>query len=300
MPSRTALAAAVLLAPCLVTLAGPAPESYAAATCQGKPATIEAAGGTVNGTDGDDVIVTTGADANVYALGGNDLVCVVGGHVSTGDGDDSVLSTAPGKGFTEVSLQGGKDAYTNARSGRSRVYVAEVTRVKVDLGRGGGDVWLEPTSTAGTGSVHFGSEEGHLFAMGESEAHVDLPNHTAGVDNLLTVKVTDLYDATATGARVRMTGNAWKNDLAAFGCDVVLRGGEGRDILHKVGGGMDRSAPRCPKHDFRSVLKGQGGPDRLFGRGTDDVLMGGSGRDVVYGRGGRDRCVAEVEHTCER
>jgi Ca2+-binding RTX toxin-like protein len=199
-----------------------------------------------------------------------------------------------------VSLRGGNDAYTNSRSGRSRVYVTEVARVEVDLGPGGGDVWLEPTSTPGTGSIHFGPEEGHLFAMGDTEAHVDLPRHTAGVDNLLTVKITDVYDATARGAHVRMTGNVWQNDLAASGCDVVIRGGDGRDILHRVGGGDDRSASSCPERRSRSLLKGGLGPDRLFGRSSNDVLIGGPGRDVVYGRGGRDRCVAEVQHSCER
>jgi Ca2+-binding RTX toxin-like protein len=297
--SRSAVAA-VLVVPWLVLVGGPTPGSYAASTCQGQAATIESAEGTVTGTEGNDVIVATNPRAVVSALGGDDLVCVVGGHVSAGDGDDSVLSTAPGKGVTEVSLHGGNDAYVNARSGRSRVHISEVTRVKVDLGRGGGDVWLEPTSTPGTGSVHFGSAEGRLFAFGESEAHVDLKHHTAGVDNLLKIKISDVYDASATGTHVRMTGNAFKNDLAASGCDVVIRGDEGRDILHKLGGGAKRSASTCPKRRFRSLLMGGLGPDRLFGRADDDVLVGGPGRDVVYGRGGRDRCVAEVQHSCER
>jgi Ca2+-binding RTX toxin-like protein len=292
--------AAVLVVPSLVLLGGPWPASYAAATCQGQAATIESTSGTVTGTEGNDVIVATNPHAVVSALGGNDLVCVVGGKVSAGDGDDSILSAATGKDFTEVSLHGGNDSYTNVRAGDSRVYISEVTRVKVNLGLGAADVWLLATSTPGTGSIHFGSDLGRLFAMGESEAHVDLKRRTAGVDNLLNVKITDVFDATATGRRVRMTGNDFKNDLAAAGCDVVIRGDEGRDILHKVGGGTERSASTCPKSRFRSVLMGGLGPDRLFGRGDDDVLVGGPGRDVVYGKGGRDRCVAEVEHDCER
>ena len=299
MSPRATLALVLLVAP-LTAVAGPAPASYAASTCQGQPATIEATGGTVNGTDGNDVIVTTQPDAVVYAMGGNDLVCVVGGHVSAGAGDDSVVSAASGKDFTEVSLEGGDDSYTNTRAGDSRVYVSDVTKVHVDLGNGGGDVWLEPTSVPGEGLVDLGSGEGRLFAHGASEAHVDLEHGRAGVDNLLEVRITDVFDATASGTHVRLLGDAFKNDLAAAGCDVVINGGEGRDVLHKVGGGDDRSATACPKRQFRSLLKGGLGPDRLFGRGTDDVLLGGPGRDVAYGRGGRDRCVAEVRHTCER
>jgi Ca2+-binding RTX toxin-like protein len=282
-----------------IAVAAPVPASYAASTCQGQPATIEAASGTVMGTEGNDVIVTTGPGVAVYAQGGNDLVCVVGGSVWTGDGDDSVLSTARGRGFTEVSLHGGNDAYTNARSGRSRVHVSEVTKVRVDLGPGGGDVWLDPTSTAGSGSVDFGPEEGHLFASGATEAHVDLERHTAGVDNLLNISIDNVYDASASGIYVRMTGNAFKNDLAASGCDVVIRGGDGRDVLHTIGGGSDRGSPRCPKHGAQSTLRGGAGPDRLWGRASNDLLTGGSGHDVANGRGGRDRCVAEVERNCE-
>jgi Ca2+-binding RTX toxin-like protein len=300
MNIRAALTAALVVPTGLVTAAPVAPTYAAAALCQGQPATIESAAGSITGTEGNDVIVATTADVTVQALGGNDLVCVVGGRVSTGEGDDSVVSSAPAGGFTEVNLHGGNDSYVDTHAGHSRVYVSEVTGLRVDFGTGGGDVWLYPTATAGTGKVEFGVKSGRLFAMGESEAHVDLAQGTAGVDNLLAIKVVDLYDATATGAVVRMVGNAWKNELAAAGCDVVVNGGEGRDVLSKVGGGVDRGASDCPRRDFRSVLKGGLGPDRLSGRATDDLLLGGPGRDVAEGKGGRDRCVAEVERNCER
>ncbi len=283
----------------LLTVAGPAPASYAASTCQGRPATIEASSGVVTGTAGDDVIVTSGPEVSVDALGGNDLVCVVGGQVSTGDGDDTVVSAAPARALTVVRLQGGDDRYTSTRAGRSRVHVSEVTGVHVDLGPGGGDVWLDHTTTAGTGSVDFGDEEGRLFALGEVEAHVDLQHHRAGVDGLLSVRIDNVYDATASGRYVRVNGNAFKNRLAASGCDVVVRGGEGRDVLSLLRGGSDRAAPGCPRREAQSVLRGGGGPDRLLGQTSDDVLAGGSGRDVADGRGGRDRCLAEVERRCE-
>ena len=292
---------ALLVTPFAVALAVPVTPAYAAAAvCQGQPATIEGAGTTVTGTDGNDVIVATHPYVNLNAMGGNDLICVGGGIVLTGAGDDSVVSTAPAKGFTEANLEGGNDSYVNLGKGASRVYAVGVTGLHVDLGPGGGDVWLLSTSTPGTGSVDFGPNEGRLFAMGASEAHVDLEHQKAGVDNLLNIKVANVYDATASGAVVRMTGNAWKNVLAASGCDVLIDGGEGRDVLSKVGGGLDRSSSDCPKRKFRSVLKGGLGPDRLSGRGTDDVLLGGPGRDVAQGKGGRDRCVAEVESNCER
>ena len=87
-----ALAAALAAAPVLPTaLTGPVAPAYAvAAVCQGQPATIEGSTGTITGTEGNDVIVAHRDGSGVRALGGNDLICVVGGDVYTGPGDDSV------------------------------------------------------------------------------------------------------------------------------------------------------------------------------------------------------------------
>ena len=300
MTSRTALAA-VLLLPALAALAGPVPASYAAATCQGQAATIESPGGVVHATEGDDVIVSTGGDANIYAKGGNDLVCIVGGFVSTGPGNDSVVSTAPDGEHTEVGLEGGADSYVSTGGARSLVYVKDTTSVHVDLGPGGGDVWLEPTTTAGTGSVDLGARGGNLYANGLSEAHVDLRSGTAGVDDLLNVSIANVDIASGYGATVRLVGDDRPNELKAHGCTITMRGGDGRDELVIVGGGDDRTQrdePRCRRP--RSLLKGEDGPDLLRGRGDDDVLLGGRGRDVAKGSFGTDRCVAEREKNCER
>ena len=81
MKLRAALTIA-LVVPSAIALTGPVAPTYAAAAvCQGQPATIEGSTGTITGTEGNDVIVSTGADTDVQALGGNDLVCVVGGRV---------------------------------------------------------------------------------------------------------------------------------------------------------------------------------------------------------------------------
>jgi hypothetical protein len=63
-----------LVVPSALALGGPVAPTYAAAAaCQGQPATIEGSSGTITGTEGNDVIVATGQDVNVQALGGNDL-----------------------------------------------------------------------------------------------------------------------------------------------------------------------------------------------------------------------------------
>jgi Ca2+-binding RTX toxin-like protein len=298
MKVRAALTAA-LVTPSLLALTGPVAPTYAAASvCQGRAATIEGASGTLTGTEGDDVIVGTGPTVSVEALGGNDLVCVVGGHVSTGPGDDSVLATPAYGVYTEASLFGGRDSFISVGEAGAEVYVDEVSELYVDIGGGTGVVWLLPTSTPGTGSVSLGPLGGRIYALGETEAHVDLVHHTAGVDGLLDVSIANVRSATGTGTKVRLTGDDRRNDLDGYGCDVVLDGNDGRDTMAKVGNGFDLDLPDC--HRYRSVLKGGDGPDRLTGRNGNDVMLGGRGRDVADGSGGDDRCVVEVARHCER
>ncbi len=62
--------------------------------CQGQVATITADGGEVVGTEGDDVISTTGL-VDIDALGGNDTICLERGEVAGGEGDDSVVGEPP-------------------------------------------------------------------------------------------------------------------------------------------------------------------------------------------------------------
>ena len=296
MKLRVALTTLAL--PATLALGGPVAPTYAAAAvCQGRPATIEGSVGTINGTDGDDVIVSTGAGTDVQARGGDDLVCVVGGTVYTGTGDDSVVSTAPVGSQTIAYLSGGTDTYVGG-AGSSDVIADEITSFHVTMGSGGGTMELFPTSTPGTGTVDFGASAGSLYAFGEARAEVDLSAQTASIDGLLQVTTIGLRNATATGCKVRMKGDAKNNFLTAYGRDIVASGGGGRDNLGRVGNGFDVELADCGR--YKSVFRGQGGPDRLFGRRGDDVLIGGTGRDVANGAGGVDTCRAEVRKNCER
>jgi hypothetical protein len=97
-----------LLVPPLLGFVPPA--AQAAGTCQGQPATLEASGGTVTGTPGNDVILVTGR-ADVDALGGNDVVCVVGGTLVAGPGDDRVEMS--GNANQQTNLGPGDDWYNS-------------------------------------------------------------------------------------------------------------------------------------------------------------------------------------------
>jgi RTX calcium-binding nonapeptide repeat (4 copies) len=278
-------------------LLGVSPARAAAAVCQGQPATIEGSSGTITGTEGNDVIVSTGTETDVQALGGNDLICVVGGIVHTGLGDDSVVSTGP-VGITTVAfLFGGADTFVGG-AGSSDVVVDKISSFHVTLGGQSGILELYPTTTPGTGTVDFGGSYSYLYAFGLHKSKVDLAAQTASIDDLLQVTTIGLRNATATGCKVRMKGNSANNGLDAYGHNIAVTGGGGRDFLTRVGNGFDLDLPPCG--DYKSVFKGQGGPDRLYGRRGDDVLLGGRGHDVAQGAGGVDTCRAEVRSNCER
>ena len=83
------IASSALLLAAVGGTALPASARAAADTCQGKDATIVKETGTVNGTEGDDVIIG-GQFTIVNAGAGDDTVCVSGGLVDGGNGVDSV------------------------------------------------------------------------------------------------------------------------------------------------------------------------------------------------------------------
>ncbi len=297
MKLRAALTVAIAI-PAASALIGPVAPTYAAAVCQGQPATIEGStGAAITGTEGNDVIVSTG-NGKVDAMGGNDLICIDSGIVRTGLGDDSVVASGPSGTLVDVELTGGNDSFINTGVADSIVLVHELTSLHVELANSRGNVWLYPTSTAGTGSVDFGAVGGRIAVLGEMSGVVDLLHGTASVDGLFNVTVTHAKDAIVTGARVRVAGDDQNNRIEVSGCHVSIKGGDGRDRVDLVGNRFDVELPAC--HRPRSKIKGQAGPDRLHGGGGNDVLLGGQGDDVTDGRGGNDRCVAEDRRHCER
>ena len=108
----------------VTTLAAAVPSASAVGeTCQGVPATIvgSTAQRELRGTEGPDVIVTQGSTF-VWALGGDDLVCVTGtswsARIDAGEGHDTVDATGAGSGSTTV-LGTGADRFTGSRFGES-------------------------------------------------------------------------------------------------------------------------------------------------------------------------------------
>ena len=326
--------ALVLVAPVATLL--PTSTAHAASTCHGLPATIEASTGTVTGTPGDDVIVVTGSVERVSAEDGDDLVCLVGTgkniSVDPGAGDDEVDASSAGARTTTL-LGPGADSFTGsaftdyvmAGPGVPNVVLADPGPYRVATGAGRDFLDVRPGAVVdahlgkGADSMNFHSADGVPASqvdlgggrdMARIEDYLDDPG--AGDTSLRVDLTRDLLvwhgvtsmlrgaeNISGAAKRIVLHGNRGRNEFWAHGCDVVLKGAAGDDVLSLHIPKADVS-PGIPCSPNRLRAYGNAGDDRLQGWRRDDVLIGGPGRDAAFGGGGRDRCEAERTQGCER
>ncbi len=260
MRTTLALAGLALVAAGL-PLAAPA---QAAETCQEKLVTIsDLDGGTVDGTDGDDVILV-GPDVTVNAGAGHDTVCVQGSedadHVDIRDAED-----------LDVRLGGGYDTF--------------------NLYRGG----------AGVGEIDGGADSATVMLVPDRSVAVDLAERTMSMDADSSYRFTGFDTVLASAKRVRLVGRSGPDHLRALAqsCHVTIDGGRGRDWLAVAPNTVDAPPVTCA-YRTSAVLRGQAGNDLMVGFRGNDHLLGGPGRDTAKGGLGRDACRAEVERACER
>jgi Ca2+-binding RTX toxin-like protein len=295
----------------------PASPAHAAATCRDQAATIEATGGTVEGTPGPDVIVVTGTNTKVLAGEGDDLVCVVGGagvlSVDAGPGNDVVDTTAAGTP-TDTVLGAGADTFAGGAqsdtvrsagdpatdtvatgAGRDTFTTYANGPVVVDLGPD--DDILSFNATEGTAGSQLDLGDGSDLLLVEDavDLAVDLDEGTL-VQKGVVSKLVGAEDVQASGHDVVVRGDDGDNDVRVTGCRVTLSGAGGNDVLAQIG----KPAQPDPTCKVKAKLSGQGGKDRLRGFSGRDTLIGGKGRDIANGGSGRDLCRAEKERRCER
>jgi hypothetical protein len=269
-----------LIAVPLLTLVPAGAGEAAAGSCQGRPATIEATGGTVTGTEGPDVILVTGP-ATVEALGGDDTVCVAGGRLDAGAGDDEVSAVGAheqiavlGAGddtYTSVGLTDDVDPHEGDSAGTDTVdtgdgpdevhsgtvkepnhdHVTTFSVVKLEAPAGsdaqlsgGGGVYLDTRDSA---SYVFNAMRGTLERNGEVVASYD-PSHLFGVE--------------ARRARVTVHGTVHSESVdvhraAAFRAD--LQAGVDLVYLH----------PGSPK---QGRIDGGGGKNYLEAHAKDEAV----------------------------
>jgi Ca2+-binding RTX toxin-like protein len=273
----------------LITAAlSPFSPAYAAdvETCQGKPATIVAGLGSVSGTEGDDVIVVKTAETSlteVYALGGDDTICVTG-PLPVERGPEDIVS------FVVGGL--GTDALEVVASGaEDDLEVYGVEQVDIRLLRG--DDRLLVAGVTSPGVVMGGAGQNRLTVLSPKRIAIDLSDElmvVEGAENTLS----GFRKVRAYAKQVELTGSAVDETLQAWGCRTEVRGGKGDDFLTA---GSYKDAESCRRG---ALVLGQKGDDRLRGTAWDDRLLGGTGRDRANGKRGTDRCEAELRKACER
>jgi Ca2+-binding RTX toxin-like protein len=252
----------------------------AAATCGGQPVTITASAGPVQGTDGDDVIDATAAQATVINAGaGNDIICL---------GDGLANLVIGGDGVDTISYEHTTTIMVAELDGREGIVDAgAVTRIPRSLTRipdplpgglppaseikGGVDVLLDIEIFIGSPQddiiigrliesdiIHGGAGDDIIIGLfGDDVLHGGPGNDLIFGDGIDEV----VYDP----IREQQIGPFTKPSFATD--DDVLYGGDGHDGLNDETG----------KNEFY----GGAGNDAISGGWNDDIIDGGPGVDVV-------------------
>lgn len=265
-------------------------------TCDGKPATIVApeAGGKVDGTAGDDVIVGSAHADTINGLGGDDVVCGLGGAdvLNGGAGNDRLL--------------GGLDAH-----GATTGQVGDI------LDGGAGDDHLDAGTDPASLNVSPENADRVTFRDGD-RVHVNLPAGTVvgqGTDHVVSFDNLAVWDSENSDTIVGDAHRTYVNlssgeDVvdAGAGDDTVwnttadyawgrptINGGDGNDTIAVVtqrgaviGAGAGDDVVSTDTQSASAVQLGKG-DDRL--NTTDsrgEYLKGGTGTDritIAYRRG---------------
>ena len=246
-------------------------------TCFGKPATIINTANyvVVNGTDGDDVIVSTGRNTDIYGKGGNDTIC--GGPHSRiyGSTGNNIIS---GGGYSDIFGGGGKNIIF-AKAGPGNTGTIDVAATKA----GTVGVNCDPADTADDGNRIYGGGDGAAtdiligcighdeIRAGKNKAEI----YGYGGDDLLT----------GGSGNNRIYGNDGNDTIYGGPITNDIHGGQGDDEIHG-GGGVN-------------TIFGDDGNDTLYGGPVNDYIDGGAGSNFIDGQGGQNTCLnADIAINC--
>lgn len=260
------LLALSLLAPLVLGVTAPA---HAAESCHGRTATIVGTlDGTVTGTEGDDVIVTEGA-IEVYAYGGDDLVCVTGSptdrfellRINAGAGDDVVDSSdgahrlraelgkgvdvfSGGPGSEAVVTGQGGDGGESVSTGGGRDYVetgATGLPMENTISTGAGKDEIHFRGLPGAGSIDAGTGRDTVYLRDKTRASWRIDNRRSWISaegaSMPFISAEDLKTYSLRWRALRFTGGRSPEtlDLTDFGSNrgngpVQVHFGGGRDL----------------------------------------------------------------------
>ncbi len=239
---------------------GPAP------TCGGVTATLVGgvSGDAINGTAGNDVVVSGGGNDTINTGDGDDRVCSEAGldEINAGNGDDFVLA---GPDADTVRGQADDDTLVGNAGG------GDTNDVGDTISGGTGDDFLD--GWVGNDVLAGGPGDDQL----RGEAGVDLVTYVSSAAGV----TADLAAGTATGEGSdtfvgveNLTGSAFADRFDGSADPNVLGGSAGPDRLNGAAGD--------------DTLAGALGNDSLNGQGANDTVGGGPGADRLVGRDGND------------
>lgn len=252
----------------------------AAASCDGKAATIVGTAGAdrLVGTAGSDVIFGAGGADVILGKAGDDIVC-------GGAGDDTIRGNS-GKDRLFGGLGADKiDDGSTGHEGADRIFAGDGDDTA--FGHAGDVVYGGP----GRDWIHLWGGVGHGgpgadgIGVAKGKAYGDSGN--------------DMLEPYGDG--VRLVGGTGSDTLIFGGVDT---GGARVDLA--AGTGRALAIPGATSGAFAFTfaglenLHGSVYRDIVYGTSGANVLDGEGGRDTVYGRGGTDACRAEVKYGCER
>ena len=244
----------------------------------------------LNGGDGDDVLIGSAGNDLIVGGRGNDVAFM-------GAGDDSFVWN-PGDGSDVVEGQGGNDTLQfngsnanenidlSANGSRLRMFrdvgnvtmdVNGVEQVNVVAVGGADTVTVNDLSGTGVTGVNLDLAGTPGTGTGDGQADSVIVNGTGGDDAVTAAGDASGVSVFGLSAQVNITGAEAANDRltinALGGDDVVDASGlsDGAILLTANGGDGD------------DVLIGGAGNDTLTGGAGDDVLIGGPGLDVLDG-----------------
>jgi Ca2+-binding RTX toxin-like protein len=304
----------------VATIEGPGPEAPSSTN--------------VTGTAGDDVIVVTGGVDHVDAGAGDDLICLVDNDlsiptVSAGSGSDLIDATQAGS-EVETFLDVGSDTFiggperdivnisggnkyvpgtqgddsgvdvVSTGGGQDLVYLYVGSRLKLNTGADRDALFVINAGELahGSGTLNLGSGHDVVFAADKARVDADLQREKLRVGSAR-YDLERNQDVSSYGGNVTIRGSGDANTVAAYGCNVSVSGGDGRDLMRITARPQWSGLPalRCAHRSYR--LDGQGGGDQLTGSVYNDVLVGGPGIDTADGNLGKDTCAAEQKVACE-
>jgi Ca2+-binding RTX toxin-like protein len=246
---------------------------------------------TINGGDGDDLIVGSAGDDLIIGGRGNDTGLLGAGNDTyvwnPGDGSDIVEGQAGADTLLFNGANVNERIDISANGGRARLF-RDVANITMDLNSietievnalGGADT-LTVNDLTGTGvknvKLDLASPPGS--GAGDGQADTIIINATSSDDVISVSGSGGVITISGLAETVTISGAEAANDR------LVINGLGGDDVIDASGlSGIQLTANGG---DGADVLIGSPGDDNLLGGAGDDVLIGGAGNDFLDGGSG--------------